>query len=48
MVLLWCCCGGLDGGGTAAVAFVCEDEALSRTQRARCAIECVFVILCGG
>ena len=47
MVLLCCYCGGFDGGGgaTTAVAFVCEDEALSRTQ-ARCAIVCVFAILC--
>ena len=27
---------------------LCEDEALSRTQQARCAVVCVFVILCCG
>ena len=46
MVLLWCCCGGFDGGAAAAVAFVCEDEALFRTQ-ARCAVVCLGFFVVG-
>ena len=38
VLLVWCACGGFDGGGAAAVAFVCEDEALSRTKQARYAV----------
>ena len=52
VVLLWCCCAAavlvLMVLVLLLLSRLCEDEALSRTQQARCAVVCVFVIPCCG